>query len=585
MKRYINCGIAMLAIAAASVTVSCSKEEAYDTAVMRDLQMTLDGEPWSPYYGTDNKVDPTNNNRPIFVYLTDGSYYRNMQSSYRFSLESGEYLVLATNQSTYLNPPTSLNDQIIEQDPETRKTFAVSAPVVYSAGSPMTLELKTRTGMLRLRSTDVKSDKSYSAIRTVITTPVTAYHVGRAEVVLGESYELVREKDTSSGGVGFTEDAMILGSDQPLNIRLDYLDNAGAVVKTRTLEGVDPIKVLPNDTTVVEFMLNNPDERVTINYNIVLGPNRWTESTLYPSTEVKVPEGYTYVAPGELIDDVIKAQAADPSVDEIRIFLKASASYKIGGTTTNTLTKSISILGQTPGYGQSEAVVTVNSFTFSGTFDRVHFENIEFSGLSSRLFNINRNTFTLQEVSLVNCRFPNRWNQGIIWYQIAATDRSQIVHKFRMERCTITNFVAADNTPLFNLPAARVEPIYNWEFTDCLFHGNFGSSIFFMKGLDKTDGPVSMKFDGCKFLDTRGGNFTMCNVSPANTTATVTITDCLVGSSKSGVGTWMVTNSNVTVNASGNTRAKGYDMKAYGFTPEPDEVAMTFDEIISSLNL
>lgn len=47
----------------------------------------------------------------------------------------------------------------------------------------------------------------------------------------------------------------------------------------------------------------------------------------------------------------------------------------------------------------------------------------------------------------------------------------------------------------------------------------------------------------------------------------------------------MVTNSNVTVNASGNTRAKGYDMKAYGFTPEPDEVAMTFDEIISSLNL
>ena len=77
----------------------------------------------------------------------------------------------------------------------------------------------------------------------------------------------------------------------------------------------------------------------------------------------------------------------------------------------------------------------------------------------------------------------------------------------------------------------------------------------------------------------------MCNVSPANTTATVTIIDCLVGSPKSCVGTWMVTNSNVTVNASGNTRAKGYDMKAYGFTPEPDEVAMTFDEIISSLNL
>ena len=82
-------------------------------------------------------------------------------------------------------------------------------------------------------------------------------------------------------------------------------------------------------------MLNNPDERVTINYNIVLGPNRWTESTLYPSTEVKVPEGYTYVAPGELIDDVIKAQAADPFSRRNTHILEGFRIFKIGGTTTN----------------------------------------------------------------------------------------------------------------------------------------------------------------------------------------------------------------------------------------------------------
>ena len=129
----------------------------------------------------------------------------------------------------------------------------------------------------------------------------------------------------------------------------------------------------------------------------------------------------------------------------------------------------------------------------------MHFENIEFSGLSSRLFNINRNTFTRQEVSLVNCRFPNRWNQGIIWYQIAATDRSQIVHKFRMERCTITNFVAADNTPLFNLPRHASSQSTTGSSPTVCSTAISARLIFFMKGLDKTDGPVSMKFDGCKF--------------------------------------------------------------------------------------
>lgn len=585
MKRYINSGIAMLAIAAASMTVACSKEEAYDTAVTRDLQMTLDGKPWSLYYGTDNKVDPDNNNRPIFVYHTDGSFYRNLQSSYRFALESGEYLVVATNQGTYITPPVSLNDQIIEQDPETRKTFAVSAPVVYSAGSTMKLDLKTRTGLLRLRATDVKSDKSYSSIRTTLTTPVTAYHVGNADVVLGDPYTLERTKETTGGGVGFTEEAMLIGSDQPLGVRLDYLDAAGQVVKSRTLEGTEPIKVLPNDTTVVEFMLNNPDERVTINYNIVLGPNRWTESTLFPSTEVKVPEGYTYVAPGESVDDVIKAQAADASVYEIRIFLKASASYKIGGTSTNTLTKSISILGQTPGYGQSEAVVTVNSYTLSGNLNRVHFENIEFKGLSARFFNIASSArFEVQEISFVNCRFPDKWNQGQFWYQLTGTARSQIVHNFRMKNCTLTNVVAGSRA-MFYLPYNKVAPIYNWEFTDCLFHGNFGTGTFLIYGLNGIDAPFTMSFTGCKFLDTRGGNFTICNISPENTTATVNITGCLVGSSKTGAGTWMTTSAGVTVNASGNTRAKGYGMKAYGFTPEPGEGTMTFDEIISSLNL
>ncbi len=582
MKCYINRGMAMLAVAAALTITACSKEEAYESSVMRDLEMTLDGVSWRPYYGTDTKTDP--NNRPIFIYHTDGTYYRNFSSSYRFSLDDGQYRVLATNQASYLTPPTSLNDQVIEQDPATDKTFAVSAPITYTSGDPLRLELKTRTGLLRLRATDVKSDKSYASVRTVITTPVVAYHVGNAEAVLSDPIELTRSKETT-GGVGFTENALLIGSDQALGVRLDYLDSNGAVVKSRTLEGTDPIKVLPNDTTVVEFMLNNPDELVTINYNIVLGPDRWTESTLFPSTEVRVPEGYTYVAPGESIDDVIKAQSADASVDEIRIFLKAGTAYKIGGTSTNTLTKAISILGQTPGYGQTEAVITVNSFNLSGNLNRVHFENVEFKGLAARFFNITSSSkFNVNEISLVNCRFPSKWSQGVIWNQLTGTNGTQVVQNFRMKGCEMTAYVAG-RTALFNIPAAKVAPIYNFEFTDCLFHGNLGTATFLLTGLNLIDAPVSLTFSGCTFLDTKGGDFTLCAIEPQNTTATVSITDCLVGSVNSGVGTWINGNANATVTASGNLRAKGYSMKAYGFTPEPTESDKTFQEILTSLNL
>lgn len=575
MKRYINCGVALLSVTAALISTSCSKDEAYESSVTRDLQMTLDGEPWNIYYGTANK--------PLFIYSADGAYLHNYSTSYRFSLEEGQYRVLATTQADYLTPPTSLNDQIIEQDPETRRTFAISDPVTYNAGDPMSLHLKTRTGLLRLRATDVKSDKSYSSIRTTLTTPVTAYHVGQAAVVLGDPYELTRTKETTGGGVGFTEDAVLLGADVPLEVRLDYLDAAGQVVKSRTLQGDEAIKVAPNDTTVVEFMLNNPDELVTIDYNIVIGPTRWNESTLFPSTEVRVPDGYTYVAPGESIDEVIKAQTADPSVDEIRVFLKAGAAYKIGGTTTNTISKSISILGQTPGYGQSETVVTLNSYTINGNVDRIHFENIEFKGLANRFFYLNNNAkCEVREISMVNCRFPAKWNQGQIWHQTSA---NAIVHNFRMKGCSVINIVGAKSNAMFNLPSTKVSSVYNWEFSDCLFHGNFGSNIFFMKGLEKANAPVNIKFDNCRFLDTKGDAFTLCEIKPATAAVTVNIEGCLVGSSKSGMATWMTTGANVTVNASGNTRAKGYSMKAYGFTPEPEESSMTFDEIISSLNL
>ena len=104
--------LSLVAVAALASLASCKEEEVYDSSITRELTMTLDGEPWNIYYGTSNL--------PLFVYNSNGDYYANYSTSYRFSLPDGSYKVLATNQADYLTPPTNLNDQVIEQDIEAK---------------------------------------------------------------------------------------------------------------------------------------------------------------------------------------------------------------------------------------------------------------------------------------------------------------------------------------------------------------------------------------------------------------------------------------------------------------------------------
>ena len=70
-----------MAVAAVLALASCKKEEAYNTSITRELNMTLDGEPWNIYYGTSNL--------PLFIYDADGQFYGNYTTLHRFSLPEG----------------------------------------------------------------------------------------------------------------------------------------------------------------------------------------------------------------------------------------------------------------------------------------------------------------------------------------------------------------------------------------------------------------------------------------------------------------------------------------------------------------
>ncbi len=577
----------MLALMAATTLVACKDDEVYKTSVTRDIELTLDGVPYNVHYGQDDGHD---NQRILFIYRDNGTYFGNYGSTHRFALEDGSYKIFATQQvDTMLTKiPAALGDVVFDQDKKMEKPLAISDPVSYSAGQPLKIAIKTRTGMLRLRAIDEKADKSYTKIKAVITTNITGWKVSSASVITGEPYDLEVEKATAGGGIGYTQDALLFGSEEnPVNVRIDYLDDDNNVVRSKPF--ADAIKVLPNDTTVVSFNLNDANERVIVNYNIQIGSQRWTEEEIFPSVKVDVPEGYTYVAPDEDLSAAIAGQLEDASVSEVKIFLKANSSYNIKKDAVASWNKSVHLLGQTPGFGQEYATVSMGSgaqIGLTGTFDHITFENIKFDP-QNRLFNLRNTQFDINTIELINCDFDN-WGTGIIWFQASNADNQQKVGTMRMKGCRVTNYSASTSGGLFRPQVKFLTTVGNWEIDGCLFHSkNFSTRDgVVLCNLSKLDGAIDIKVTNNIFIDTRGSEYTYFNIDLASAASSnVTFTGNTVAGSANanGKGTFLKI-ANATASSSGNTRTAGYSMKAYGID-EPAESATTYEELLNQQNL
>lgn len=570
MKKLLK--ITLAGALAVTAFASCSNEEVYKTQVIRDFAMTLDGEPWNIYYNTKNM--------PLFIYYEDGSFFANYSTSYRFSLDDGAYRIFATNESNNITPPTNLNDQTISQDPEGKLTFAISDPVLYSAGDPLRLELKTRTGKLRLRSMDIKPDKSYSFVRATITTPISSYSVAKGEPIVGEltSYEYTKE---ASGGIGYSQEVNLIGSEtEKVKVTIEYLDSDSTVLNTREFD--EAFSVLPNQQTDVEFMLNDVNAPVILDYKVTIGQLNWRDNNIFPSVKLDVPEGYRYVDPTENLGDVFKEMMADENIDKIQIFLKADIAYTIADKALEGCTKPFVIKGQTPGYGQGKASVAFHNISMNGDIDFMRFENVELKPVKDRIFNLRTEEFHVGEIAFEDCDI-NNWS-GSIWTSNVSKDNLQMVDRVKMNGCRLINLTTSN--PLWNVSSRRVAPINNFEFKNTIFHGrNFGTKTAILGGLSKTPGDISVLVEGCTFIDARGVDCIFFDIDGASASSTaVTVRNNTVAGIKSGVGTWFKIGSSATVNSSGNVRAKGYEMKSWG-VDAPSEGSSTYEEILSQLNL
>lgn len=261
IKRLLLVGTMFLLMFA-----SCSEDEIkYDTSVVKDFKIELNGEPWRLNVGISTL--------PIFIYKADGEYFANYSSLYQFALDNGKYSFMATDiPAQMITSPVNLKDLIVPQAVNADQKVNLSAAMPYE--SPFSEQLKmnilTRTGTLRLKAKDVVADPSYTNIKTTVSVKRTGYKAADETYVKGDM-SVSRSKKTTTGGINYIEDFIVFPTEDPANnvvVKIELLDANNVVVKTKEFAGAFPI--VANGVTNVDFNLNDPDTTIIKDYVVTV---------------------------------------------------------------------------------------------------------------------------------------------------------------------------------------------------------------------------------------------------------------------------------------------------------------------------
>lgn len=253
--------------------VACSKDEIkYNTSVVKNFEIQLNGNPWSLNTGISTL--------PIFIYKDNGDYFANYSSHYRFALDNGSYKFIATDiPAEMITSPVNLNKLVIPQAPNADQGVKISAALPYQSPftDQLTMNILTRSGILRLKGKDIEADPSYSNIKVTVYVKRSGYKVSD-ETFVQEDMSVSRIKKTTTGGINYTDDFIVLQTDDTANnvrIKIELMDANLVVLKTKEFAGSFPI--LPNGITTIDFKLNDPVTPIIsdyqLNINGVIVPN------------------------------------------------------------------------------------------------------------------------------------------------------------------------------------------------------------------------------------------------------------------------------------------------------------------------
>lgn len=573
MRKSISSAVAglmlLLGIAA------CSEDSKYNSSVVKDIQMYLDDEAYSLNTGSSNK--------PLFIYAVDGSYVANYSTLYRFQLPDGTYRIVATTEADSLPHPGNLNDIVLNQDPKAEKVYALSAPVEYASpfNEPLEIRMYNRTGTLRLRATDRKADKRYSTIRAIVSTPISGYKISDATFVKSP-IEVVRNTATSTGGVNYTDDLVLFETDtdnEAVTVRFEYLDANQQVIQTKEIEGTFPI--LPKNLTTVSFELNNADEPTIQDYTVTIAPEEWEEEDINPDAPIRVPEGYTYVSPGENINNVFNRLKNDKTVTDIKLFLKAGTTYQFVAKTLDDMPKGLSIMGQEPKEGENLAVLELKSSLSISSADFIeafHFENLVIKVDAQDFFKFKNQEFHIGTVSWKNCEINDL--QRTMWYQEVDAAQKQTVNKIVIEDCRFFGLNSSESG-LFGL-AKQDAPVHNFEFRNSTFHANDLNNALITR-LGAMTGDLNVTIENCTFIAMKTGMTFFDLGAKSITNGSLTVRNNLFsGAVDSEKGTWFNIHEKITTRIfENNYITNGFTLNNWGVgeNEKPKQTALRMDEL------
>lgn len=573
MRKSISSAVAglmlLLGIAA------CSEDSKYNSSVVKDIQMYLDDEAYSLNTGSSNK--------PLFIYAADGSYVANYSTLYRFQLPDGTYRIVATTEADSLPHPGNLNDIVLNQDPKAEKVYALSAPVEYASpfNEPLEIRMYNRTGTLRLRATDRKADKRYSTIRAIVSTPISGYKISDATFVKSP-IEVVRNTATSTGGVNYTDDLVLFETDtdnEAVTVRFEYLDANQQVIQTKEIEGTFPI--LPKNLTTVSFELNNADEPTIQDYTVTIAPEEWEEEDINPDAPIRVPEGYTYVSPGENINNVFNRLKNDETATDIKLFLKAGTTYQFVAKTLDDMPKGLSIMGQEPKEGENLAVLELKSSLSISSADFIeafHFENLVIKVDAQDFFKFKNQGFHIGTISWKNCEINDL--QRTMWYQEVDAAQKQIVNKIVIDDCRFFG-LNSSGSGLFGL-ASQDAPVHNFEFRNSTFHANDLNNALITR-LGAMTGDLNVTIENCTFIAMKTGMTFFDLGAKSITNGSLTVRNNLFsGAVDSEKGTWFNIHEKITTRIfENNYITNGFTLNNWGVgeNEKPKQTALRMDEL------
>lgn len=573
MRKSISSAVAglmlLLGIAA------CSEDSKYNSSVVKDIQMYLDDEAYSLNTGSSNK--------PLFIYAADGSYVANYSTLYRFQLPDGTYRIVATTEADSLPHPGNLNDIVLNQDPKAEKVYALSAPVEYVSpfNEPLEIRMYNRTGTLRLRATDRKADKRYSTIRAIVSTPISGYKISDATFVKSP-IEVVRNTATSTGGVNYTDDLVLFETDtdnEAVTVRFEYLDANQQVIQTKEIEGTFPI--LPKNLTTVSFELNNADEPTIQDYTVTIAPEEWEEEDINPDAPIRVPEGYTYVSPGENINNVFNRLKNDETATDIKLFLKAGTTYQFVAKTLDDMPKGLSIMGQEPKEGENLAVLELKSSLSVSSADDIEafrFENLVIKVDAQDFFKFKKQEFHIGTILWKNCEINDL--QRTMWYQEVDAAQKQTVNKIVIEDCRFFG-LNSNESGLFGL-ASQDAPVHNFEFRNSTFHANDLNNALITR-LGAMTGDLNVTIENCTFIAMKTGMTFFDLGAKSITNGSLTVRNNLFsGAVDSEKGTWFNIHEKITTRVfENNYITNGFTLNNWGVgeNEKPKQTALRMDEL------